>query len=215
MKWFEGVIIWNNKKRETDTEHCYCNPRRGSPEYAQVAQIVAGAKASQVGMKKRSRRSESPKQREPTRGEKVDAALEKIIAEKKARDEAMKVEDSKMEDASAKRKMTLEKLRAFEKQIREANVVKKREMAYAKLKEWAKTLNVKKAETPGKETRESMMKFYEARLKAMNPSGEKLRDMLSQISGKPASYYKSYTRFKNVADLRNELVRLVREKEGL
>lgn len=385
MHWFEAVKAWNHKKRETNTDHCWCNPRRGTPEYAEVEKIRGGARASHVGMKRKPKAPEAapkaapkPKVRKPKTGSEVDIALEKIIAEKAAKDAIKVVSDDE------RRKAALEKLRAFEKQIKEANAAKKRAAAVEKLKAWAAGLKKKAAveapvaaakqtrEEPAsdearvrrnigaymtvsdepsdeikieilkylaensealedeshdydiynqefavhipesiyrklesdkafrdgllksvemlfrdlgierisyrkdrddyyismrksdyagekrskyrqlldkfdeelkiigklskggfkeemaamkrmqeapvaatKQTKEDMMRFYEARLRQMNPSGAKLRQMLSEISGKPESHYRQYAKFKTVADLRDELIRLVREREGM
>lgn len=46
MKWHEALKHWNESKKKIDASHVWAIPRRGTPEHADVLEIIQKAKES-------------------------------------------------------------------------------------------------------------------------------------------------------------------------
>lgn len=51
-RWIHAVKAWNERQRSVNPKHCWCMPRKGTPEHAEVSKLMAGHKAAAGESKK-------------------------------------------------------------------------------------------------------------------------------------------------------------------
>ena len=56
MRWIEALKVWNRTKKDIDPSHCWCTPRKGTPEHKDVMNIIANARPATVAARNEARR---------------------------------------------------------------------------------------------------------------------------------------------------------------
>ena len=96
MRWSDAVKLWNERQKTVNPRHCYCQPRKGTPEHAEVKKIHAEGKAAAKATAKEAT-DKAAKEKE----EKRLALTEKFRAAVAAR-RAAKEKEARRQELTAK-----------------------------------------------------------------------------------------------------------------
>jgi hypothetical protein len=62
MKWHEALSVWNRSKKEIDASHVWAVPRKGTPEYRAVYNIILRAEPAAVAERNAERNARASEQ---------------------------------------------------------------------------------------------------------------------------------------------------------